>query len=134
MRDRDELHIKRSDIQSLTVFHGDQFRAVEQPCFFNAISCETKRDCRAVDRKTQLTQQVLQCTDMVLVAVSGNTTNDAFCIRSQPGEVRENQIDTVHVRLREHEPAIEHQQFVVLLQDHAVTADLTKTTEKINPD
>ena len=73
-------------------------------------------------------------TAMPRVSVSGNTTNDAFCIRSQPGEVRENQIDTVHVRLREHEPAIEHQQFVVLLQDHAVTADLTKTTEKINPD
>ena len=38
----------------------------------------------------------------------------------------------MHVCVGEHETAVDEKQLVVLLEDHAVAANLTETTEEIN--
>ena len=46
-----ELNVKWPDATTLIVFDGDHFGFAKQPCFFNAVTCKTKRYLRAVNRK-----------------------------------------------------------------------------------
>ncbi|CAB4823436.1 unannotated protein [freshwater metagenome] len=93
---------------------------------------EAERDRRTVDRERDLAQQKLQAADVVLVAVGGHTANDPVRIVPEVGEVRQDEVDAVHVRVGEHEPEVDEEQLVVLLDDHAVAADLAETAQEGN--
>ena len=61
-----------------------------------------------------------------------NTTDDAFLVLNQEREVRQHQVDAMHIGIGKHETAVDKEQLAVLFKDHAVTTDLTKTAEEIN--
>jgi hypothetical protein len=69
---------------------------------------------------------------MVFVAVRCNTSFNAICVFTQPREVGQHQVDAVHVGIGEHESAVNEQQAIVLLDDHAVSADLAETAQEDN--
>ena len=88
----------------------------------------------AVDRERQLAQQVREAADVVLVAVGGDAPDHAVGVLPQPGEVGEDQVDAEVLELGEHQPAVEEQELVVLLQHHAVAADLAEAAEERDGD
>jgi hypothetical protein len=74
----------------------------------------------------------LQPTDVVFVTVRRNTGFNAISVFAQPREVGQYQVDAVHVGVWKHESAVNKQQAIVLLDHHAVSADLAETAQKDN--
>ena len=132
--DRNELDVERSDATDLAVVHHDEVGLAEQSRLFDAVARETERDCRAEDGERQFAQQELQSTDVVLVAVGGDAPDDPIGVLAQPREIREHEIDAVHVGVGEHEAAVDEHHLVVLLDGHAVAADLAEAAEKVDAD
>ena len=64
--------------------------------------------------------------------MSCHASNNTFAVLNQKCEVWKHQVDAVHVRIGEHESAVDEQQLVVLLEHHAVATNLAKTAQKIN--
>ena len=62
---------------------------------------------RAVDRELQLAQQEAQAAAVVLVAVGDDAPLDPVGVLEQVREVGEDQVDAGHVRVGEHDPAVE---------------------------
>ena len=134
VRNRNELDIEHADHATLAVFDHDEFGLAEQASFFNAVASETKRDGRAVDGEAQFAQQVLQGAHVIFVTMRGNTANNAAGVLTQPREIGKHEIDAMHVGIGKHQPTVDHQQLVVLFDDHAVAADLTETAEEVDLD
>ena len=107
---------------------------VEQPGLLDAVPGQAERERGAVDRERQLAQQVREAADVVLVAVGGDAADHPVGVLAQPGEVREDQVDAEVLELGEHQPAVEEQQLVVQLEDHAVAADLAEAAEERDRD
>jgi hypothetical protein len=69
---------------------------------------------------------------MVFVSVRCNACFNAICVFTQPREVWQHQVDAVHIGVWEHESAVNKQQAIVLLNHHAVSADLAETAQEDN--
>ena len=69
---------------------------------------------------------------MVFVSVRCNACFNAICVFTQPCEVWQHQVDAVHIGVWEHESAVNKQQAIVLLNHHAVSADLAETAQEDN--
>jgi hypothetical protein len=69
---------------------------------------------------------------MVFVTVRGNARFNTVCVFAQPREVGQHQVDAMHVGIGKHESTVNKQQAIVLLDRHAVSADLAKTSEENN--
>jgi hypothetical protein len=125
-----ELNIEGPNASTLVVFHRNHFGFPKQPCFFNAVACKTKRYLRAINRERHFAKQKLQATYVVFVTMRCNACFNAVSVFTQPREVGQYQVDAVHVGVWEHEPAVNEQQAIILLDDHAVSADLAETAEE----
>ena len=55
---------------------------------------------------------------------------DPVGVLPQPGEVREDEVDAEHLELGEHQAAVEQEELVLALEDHAVAADLAEAAEE----
>jgi hypothetical protein len=69
---------------------------------------------------------------VVFVTVRCNACFNAVSVFTQPREVGQHQVNAVHVSIGEHQSAVNEQQAIVLLDDHAVSADLAETTQEDN--
>ena len=108
--------------------------AAEQTGLVDAVGGQAERERRAVDRERAVAQQVRQAADVVLVAVGGDARLDAVGVLAQVREVGQDEVDAVHVGVGEHQPAVDEQQAAVLLEHHAVAADLAETAEEGDAD
>ncbi len=132
VRDGQELHVEPADVDPLAVAHLDQLGALQQAGLLDAVAREPEGDRGAVHGELDVAQQELQSADVVLVAVRGHAADDPVRVLAQEGEVGQHEVDAVHVGVGEHEPAVDHQQAVVLLEHHAVAADLAEAAEEID--
>ena len=132
MRYGNEFNIERPNATALIVFHRNHFSFAKQPCFFNAVACKAKRYLRAINWERHFTQQELQATNVVFVTVRCNACFNAVSVFAQPREVGQHQVNTVHVGIGKHETTVNEQQAIVLLDDHAVSADLAETAQEDN--
>jgi hypothetical protein len=112
----------------------DQLGAAEQAGLVDAVLREPERERGAEHGEPQVTQQVLQRADVVLVAVRDDAALDALGVLAQPREVGQHEVDAVHVDVGEHEPAVDEKDALVVLDRHAVAADLTEPAEEDDPD
>ena len=133
VRHGDELHVEGSDHATFAVSHHHQIGAPQQSGFLDATTRQTQRDGRAEHGERQLAQQELQRSDVVLVTVRGHATHHAVGVLAQPREVRQHQVDAVHVDVGEHQATVDEEQLVVLLDHHAVATDLTQSSEEDHP-
>ena len=117
VRDRDELDVERPDPPPFEVADRDQCGPPEQPRFLDPVPRQPERHSRAEDREAQFAEQVLQRADVVLVAVGDDTAFDAVCVLAELGEVREHQVDPVHVGIGEHQPTVDEQDAVIVPQN-----------------
>ena len=71
---------------------------------------------------------------MVFVTVGQDNSVNAIGSLLQPREVRQDEVDTVHRWLREHQAGVNDEQSAILFDDHAVPADFAETTKEVNLD
>ena len=127
---RDELAVEGPDAPPLAVDDGDELGAVDQARLLDAAARQPQREGGAVDREPQLPQQEREATHVVLVAMGDDATVDADGVLAQPREVRQHEVDAEHLRVGEHEAAIEQHDSTSLLQGGAVPADLTEAAQE----
>ena len=146
--DRDELDVERTDRDGLAVAGGDHVGLLRQAGFVDAVAGEPEREPRSVDRQRLVTQvadavavaqQVLDRTHVVFVAVREHERRDAGGVLAQIREVGQDQIDPVHVRIGEHQPAVDQDDRTIgivggaVLDRHAVATDLAEAAEEDDP-
>ncbi len=145
MGDRDELDVERPDGDRLAVADRVEVGALGQARLVDPVPGEAEGERRPVDRQravaevadtVAVAEQVLDGADVVLVAVGEDERLDPLGVLPQVGEVGQDQVDPVHVRVGEHQPAVdEHDRAArivdgALLDRHAVAADLAEPPEE----
>ncbi len=130
VRDRDELAVERTDAPALAVVQDDELGAVEHAGLLDAPAREGERQRRPVDGHRHVLEEVRQPAGMVLVRVREERRLDPVGVVDQVREVGQHDVDAGHVGVGEHEPAIDHEDAVVVLEAEAVAADLAHTAEQ----
>ena len=83
-----------------------------------------------VDRHTrEVRQDVRQAADVVLVGVGNQEGANLVPVLAEVGDVRNDEVDTEHRLVGEHEPAVDHDDVVAVLEDVHVLADLPHASE-----
>ena len=133
VRDRDELAVDRTDPAALTVGNRNQLGAIEHARFFDAIAGERERQLRAIDRNGDVTEQERDPARVVFVGVREQDRVDPVGVLPKVREVGEDQIDTGHVGVGKHDPAVDEEDAIVDLDAAAVAADLTQPAQEDDP-
>ena len=129
-----ELDVARPDAAPLAVLDGDELRAVTQPRLVDPVPRQPDRELGAVNRDLQVTQQIGQPAGVILVAVREHDAVDLVRPLAQVGELGQDQIDSGHVGVGEHDPAVENDDAAVDLDAGTVTTDLAEPAEEDDAD
>ncbi len=147
--DRDELDVERPDGDRLAVVDRAEVGALGQAALVDPVPGEAEGERGPVDRQrtvaevadaVAVAQQVLDGADVVLVAVGEDERLDPLGVLPQVGEIGQDQVDPVHVRVGKHQPTVdEHDRAAgivdrALLDRHAVATDLAEPAEEDDAD
>ena len=109
---------------------GDQFSAVGHPRFVDPVPGQAKGDRRAVDRETYFAKKVGQSAAMVLVAVGEDAPLEAVLVLDYVGEIGQDEVDTEHFRVREHEAAVDQYRPAIHFEPGAIPPDLAQAAQE----
>ena len=98
--------------------------------FLEFIRDEADGQPGGVDRHVEFFEQVRQAADVVLVSVGDEQALDAVLVLQHVGEIRDDQIDAEHIRIREDEAAIDQDHIALALIQGNVFADFTQTAQR----
>ena len=86
----------------------------------------------AVDRNIYLFEQIGQPTDMVLMAVGDKNAADLIRIALHIGEIRDHQVDSRHIGIREGQAAVDEDHIVPALKERHILPNFIDAAEKRN--
>ena len=96
---------------------------------------EPERELRAVNRHVrEVAQDVRQRADVILVRVRDEDPFDLVAALAEVLDVGDDEVDAEHLLVGEHEPGVDDQDVVALLDRHHVLPDLTDTAERDDAD
>ncbi len=78
---------------------------------------------RSVNGNVDLFEQIRQRSYVILVTVGDDNTEHTIPVLNHIGEIRQDEIDTQHVIVREHQPRIDHKNGIAILEDHHILSD-----------
>ena len=128
-----ELDLERPDLLTIPVGDFDEDRVVYESRFLDPVSGQSQSQRRAVDGDHQIAEQERKSAGVVLVTVGEHHSFDAIGALTKVGEVRQDEVDPRHVRIREHDPAVENDYATIELDTGAVASDLSEATEEADP-
>ena len=128
----DELHGEASGLYYVTGLVGDELDLVCQPVLFQLQLNKTAGHGGAVDGAVHVPHGVWDGTDVVFMAVGDEHAPQLFLVGHKIGKIGDDQIDAVHVFLREAHAAVDHDHIFSVLQDGTVLADLVKAAQRDN--
>ena len=133
VRQVDELDLERPRLDLLARREHLEV-GLAQPVLVELGARHRDRQLAAVDhrhrRLPQLAQHPRQRADVVLVAVGDDDRLDVVDVLAQVGEVRQHEVDAHHLGGREAQPAVDHDDRAVVLDDGHVLADLADAPER----
>ena len=130
----DELDVKGSDADALVVAHLNKGAVLIHLGLGEAVTSESNCQRRTVEGCRDVAKQVPQRTRVVFVSVGQDDAVHSIGTLLEPGKVRQDQVDAVHRGLGKHQPGIYDEESTLLLENHAVPANLTETAEEVNLD
>ena len=122
--DPKELHLEDAGRHLIPRLHHPQVRALVQVVLFELFPDKTEGERRAVDGGSEVREHEGEGADMVLVAVGEEDPAHPVGPFEQVGDVGDDQVDAEHVRLGEHEAAIDDDDVLAVLENGHVQADL----------
>ena len=128
--DVDGLHIELSEFEAVPRLDLVELHAVQDAVLFQFAFDEADGERRAVDRLVDDLQKVREAADVVLVTVRDDDAFDLVFVAFHIREVRDDDVDTEHLRFRERETAVEDDHIAVVLEQGHVLADLIETAEE----
>ena len=134
VRDGEELHGERADVDRLSRLHDLDVRVLLQAMLAQLHIDEAAREPGAEHRHVDLAQQERQRADVVLVAVGEEHRLQARGVVQDVLEVRDHEVDAEHLLLGEHQPHVDGDRLVVVLVEHHVAPDLAEAAERDHAD
>lgn len=105
-------------------------RAGRKAVLLELVLDKTNRQLGGIDRHIEFFEQVRQTADVVLVTVGDEQALDAVPVLEHVGEVRDDQIDTEHIGIREHKAAVNEDHVALALIQRNVLADLAEAAQR----
>ena len=90
---------------------------------------QTQGHACAVDRHVDLFQKVCQTADVVLVSVGDNDATNLILVALHIGEVRDDNVYTRHIHIRECQTAVQDKHIVAALEYGHILTDLVETAQ-----
>jgi hypothetical protein len=114
----------------LAVAHLVELGAPEQAVLLDARVGQAEGHLGAIERERDVGQQVAERPDVILMAVRQHAADDLVGPFVHPREVGQNNVDAEHVVVGKHEPAVEQQDLVLVLERRAVASDLSQAAQE----
>ena len=130
--DVDEFHGEAPGLDDVAGVVGDELGLAQQLVLLQLQLDQTQRQGRGVDGRVDCLKNIGKRADVVLMAVGNEIAAQLFLILGKIGHVRDDQIDAVHVVLRETKPAVHDDHVLTVFQHGHVFADLVKSAEGDN--
>ena len=128
--DVDELHREAAEAEHGARLLREDLGVFQQTVLLELELDQSGRERRRVKRHVQLAQDIGDASDMVFVPVREDDAAHTGGVVFQIGDVGQNDINAVHVFIREAHAAIHHDDVVAVLKCRHVFADLTETAER----
>ena len=125
-RDRRE----RADLQLVAGLQGDQ-RVVVELVLLDLVAQQAAGErARVHGHARELGQDVGQAADVVLVGVRDQERPDLGAVLLEVGDIGHDEVDAEHLLVGEHEPAVDDDDVVAVLEHVHVLADLPHPAER----
>ena len=130
VRHPERLHAEAADVEGPTWLDRHEPRPVLEPVLAEPLAGQGESHARPVDRDVELTKEVRQRADVVLVGVRQDHPAHLIALGEEGGEVRDDVVDPRHLVVGEHESAVDGQEVLARLEHHHVEADLAEAAER----
>ena len=121
---------KRAQLDGLARLERQE-RVVAELVLLDLVAQQAARQRRGVDRHArELRQHVGQAADVVLVGVRDEEGLDLVAALLEVGDVGHDEVDAEHLLVGEHQPAVDDDDLVAVLEDVHVLADLAHAAER----
>ena len=127
--DMEKLHREAAERQPVAGRNGMELAVRQQSGLLQFDLGKAARQRSGIDRNVQVTQQVGQGADMILVAVGQHDRLHPIRTRGQIRDVGVDQVDAEHVAFGEHQAGIDHQNVIAAFQGHHVLADFAEAPQ-----
>jgi hypothetical protein len=121
---RDELNVTGSDPDTLTISNLNELRSIKKSGFSNSIRCQAHGERRTIDRRFNISQEVRQTPNMILVPMRQDDPIDSIRVLAQKRQVGKDQVNPRHVWLWEHDANINDEKPALNFNTGAVSANL----------
>ena len=125
----DRLDGKRPNGELFPGHYLDQLGLVQQLVLFEIALHISQRELGGVDGNLDLRENPGQAANVVHVAVGKDDGADMRLVFNQVGDIRNNDIHAQQLRLREHQPGVDHDNVVFPAERKAVHAELAKSAQ-----
>ncbi len=133
MRHAKQFDMKRPEFERRARRHRNQVGPSEKFVLLQPMTQQPQSQRRTVNSgKTELLKQKRHRTDMILMTVGEHQPPDTIKAPFQTADVGNDQIDTRHVRLGEHQTAVDKQQVAPIFHRHHVQADFPQPSQRQN--
>ena len=128
--DTERDHRERPHLDLVTGLHRQEGVVVEL-VLLDLVAKQAAGQGRRVDGDPrELRQDVGQAADVILVGVGDEERLDVSLALLEIGDVGHDQVDAEHLLVGEHQPAVDHDDFVAVFEDVHVLADLAHPAER----
>ena len=128
----DELHGKAAETEDRAVFLGKDLSVIELVVLFELQLDQRRRERRGVYGNVQIAQQIGNAAYMVLVAVREDQPAYLLGIGLKVGDIRQDDVDTVHILIREAHAGINDDYIAAAFIGCHILAYFAQTAERDN--
>ena len=127
----DKAHAETAHIDNVPLHYRMQIARIHT-IFLETAFQNAQRQTRAIDRHIELFKDIGQGTDMVFVPVGQDNRLNHIAILQKIADIRNNEVHAQHIFFGEHEPGINHENFIANPDDRHVLADLPQSAQGNN--
>ena len=126
----DELGLEWAKLHDIAGLDFAKVDLLGQLMLAQLVLDEAERQPAPVNRRGNLGQDVGQRSDMVFVAVGQQKAEHLFLPLGQVGDIRQHQVDAEHLLFGEHQAGVDHDDLLVVFENHHVAPDLAQSPER----
>ena len=128
----DKLDREAAQTKDRARFLGEDLRVVQQIVLFELQLDHGRRQRRRINWDIEFLEHIRHSADVVLVAVGQDDAADAAGVGFEIADIRQNNVDTVHILVGETHAAIDHDNVAAKFIGSHILADLAETAKRDN--
>ena len=127
----DKAHAETTHIDNVPLHYRMQIARIHT-IFLETAFQNAQRQTRTINRHIELFEDIGQGTDMVFVPMGQDNRLNHIAILQKIADIRNNEVHAQHIFFGEHEPRINHENFIANTDDRHVLADFPQSAQGNN--